>query len=162
MSHQGETCKDPVKLCKCCPTYIAHKSPSPCRGGALLRPPPSLPLRGKVAPQGRMRGNLADNALYRAIFPSPPACREGACPLRRFPLNVIPHLPPCRGRACPARNLPDTTACIHRAANPQHTPCPKIPLKICRKNQKQPLTIVIHIAIISKLFRGGHAAKSAS
>ena len=49
------------------------------------RPLPSLPLRGKVAPQGRMRGNLADNALYRAIFPSPPAGREGACPLRRFP-----------------------------------------------------------------------------
>ena len=43
------------------------------RGVALLRPPPSLPLRGKVAPQGRMRGNLADDALYRAIFPSPPA-----------------------------------------------------------------------------------------
>ena len=42
------------------------------------RPPPSLPLRGKAAPQGRMRGNLAGNALYRAIFPSPPACREGS------------------------------------------------------------------------------------
>ena len=50
----------------------------PSRGGALLRPPTSLPLWGKVAPQGRMRGNLADNALYRAIFPSPPACREGS------------------------------------------------------------------------------------
>ena len=49
----------------------------PSRGVALLRPPPSLPLRGKVAPQGRMRGNLADDALYRAIFPPPPACREG-------------------------------------------------------------------------------------
>ena len=43
-----------------------------------VRPPPSLPLRGKVAPQGRMRGNLADDALYREIFPSPPACREGS------------------------------------------------------------------------------------
>ena len=74
-----------------------------------------------------------------------------------------PYLPsPCRGRACPARNLPDTTARGHRTANPQHAPCPKIPLKICRKNQKQPLTTVIHIAIISKLSRGGHAAKSAS
>ena len=71
-------------------------------------------------------------------------------------------LPPCRGRACPARNLPDTTTCGHRTANPQHAPCPKIPLKTCRKNQKQPLTIVIHIAIIIKLSRGGHAAKSAS
>jgi len=40
------------------------------------RPPPSLPLRGKVAPQGRMRGNLTDGTLYRVIFPSPPACRE--------------------------------------------------------------------------------------
>ncbi len=50
----------------------------PSRGVALLRPLPSLPLRGNVAPQGRMRGNLADNALYRAIFPSPPACREGS------------------------------------------------------------------------------------
>ena len=67
--------------------------------------------------------------------------------------------PPCRGRACPARNLPDTTACIHRTANPQHAPCPKIPLKICRKNQKQPLTIVIHIAIIIKLSRGGSREK---
>ena len=74
-----------------------------------------------------------------------------------------PYSPPLRrGRACPARNLPDTTTCIHRTTNPQHAPCPKIPLKICRKNQKQPLTIVIHIAIISKLSRGGHAAKSAS
>ena len=70
--------------------------------------------------------------------------------------------PPCRGRACPARNLSDTTTCGHRAANPQHAHCPKIPLEICRKNQKQPLTIVIHIAIIIKLSRGGHAAKSAS
>ena len=43
-----------------------------------VRLSPSLPLRGKVAPQGRMRGNLADNALYRAIFPPPPACREGS------------------------------------------------------------------------------------
>ena len=161
MSHQGETCKDTVKLCNALPIALANP-PQPRRGRALLRPPPSLPLRGKVAPQGRMRGNLADNTLYRAIFPSPPACREGACPLRRFPLNVIPHLPPRRGRACPARNLPDTTACDQCAANPQHAPCPKIHLKICRKNQKQPLTIVIHIAIIVKLSRGGHAAKSAS
>ena len=70
--------------------------------------------------------------------------------------------PPCRGRACPARNLSDTTTCIHRTTNPQHAPLPKIPLKICRKNQKQPLTTVIHIAIIIKLSRGGHVAKSAS
>ena len=70
--------------------------------------------------------------------------------------------PPCRGRACPARNLPDTTTCGQCATNPQHASCPKILLEICRKNQKQPLTIVIHIAIIIKLSRGGHAAKSAS
>ena len=50
----------------------------PSRGVALLRPPPSLPLRGKVAPQGRMRGNLTDGTLYRVIFPSPSACREGS------------------------------------------------------------------------------------
>ena len=41
--------------------------------------------------------------------------------------------PPCRGRACPARNLSYTTTCGHRAANPQHAPCPKITLKICGK-----------------------------
>ena len=35
----------------------------------------------------------------------------------------------------------------------------KFPLKICRKNQKQPLTTVIHIAIISKLSRGGGRGK---
>ena len=50
----------------------------PSRGVALLRPPPSLPLRGKVAPQGRMRGNLTDGTPYWVIFPSPPACREGS------------------------------------------------------------------------------------
>ena len=71
-----------------------------------------------------------------------------------------PNQPPaCTGRACPARNLPDTTTCGQCAANPQHAPCPKIPLEICRKNQKQPLTIVIHIAIISKLSRGGGRGK---
>ena len=67
--------------------------------------------------------------------------------------------PPCRGRACAARNLPDTTTCGHCTTHPQHAPCPKIPLEICRKNQKQPLTIVIHIAIISKLSRGGGRGK---
>ena len=42
-----------------------------------VRPPPSLPLRGKVAPQGRMRGNLTDGTLYRVIFPSSSTCSEG-------------------------------------------------------------------------------------
>ena len=84
-------------------------------------------------------------------------CCRGGIHAARAPCHYRQPYPPplCRGRACPARNLPDTTACIHRTTNPQHAPCPKIPLKICRKNQKQPLTIVIHIAIISKLSCGG-------
>ena len=89
-----------------------------------------------------------------------PARRGGIHAARAPCLYHQPNpLPPCRGRACPARNLPDTTTCGHRTTNPQHAPCPKISLEICRKNQKQPLTIVIHIAIISKLSRGGSRGK---
>ena len=104
------------------------------------------------------------------VYPNPvgegfnPPAYPTPSPTKRFArapcLYHQPHPPPpCRGRACPARNLSDTTACGHRTANPQHAPCPKIPLEICRKNQKQPLTIVIHIAIISKLSRGGSRGK---
>ena len=101
---------------------------------------------------------------YPTQPPTQRPTRRGGIHAARAPcLYHQPHPPPPRrGRACPARNLPDTTTCGQCAANPQHAPCPKIPLKICRKNQKQPLTIVIHIAIIIKLSRGGHAAKSAS
>ena len=59
-------------------THTTNLTPATPEGLGTPGPPPSLPLRGKVAPQGRMRGNLADNALYRAIFLSPPACREGS------------------------------------------------------------------------------------
>ncbi len=101
---------------------------------------------------------------YPTPSPTQRPTRRGGIHAARAPClyHQPNHPPPCRGRACPARNLPDTTACGYRTANPQHAPCLKIPLKICRKNQKQPLTIVIHIATIIKLSRGGHAAKSAS
>ena len=79
---------------KTCPSWKPPNERFARRGGALLRPPPSLPLRGKVAPQGRMRGNLADNALYRTIFLSPPACREGSCSAR-------PQAFPCGGKVAP-------------------------------------------------------------
>ena len=93
---------------------------------------------------------------YPTPSPTQRATRRGGIHAARAPcLYHQPHSPPpCRGRACPACNLSDTTTCGHRTTNPQHAPCPKITLKICRKNQKQPLTTVIHIAIIIKLSRG--------
>ena len=98
---------------------------------------------------------------YPTQPPTQRIIRRGGIHAARAPRQYYQPNPPspCRGRACPARNLPDTTTCGQCATNPQHTPCPKIPFKICRKNQKQPLTIVIHIAIISKLSRGGSRGK---
>ena len=103
------------------------------------------------------------HCLYCPLLPPGRPCRGGIHAARAPSPYRKPYSPPLRrGRARPARNLSDTTTCGQCAANPQHAPCPKITLKICRKNQKQPLTKVIHIAIIIKLSRGGHAAKSAS
>ena len=138
-------------------TNLTHRHPV---GAGHARPatPPSHSVQPKTVGEGFIP------PAYPTQPPTQRPTRRGGIHAARAPcLYHQPHPPPpCRGRACPARMLPDTTACIHRTANPQHAPCLKIPLKICRKNQKQPLTIVIHIAIIIKLSRGGHAAKSAS
>ena len=131
--------------------------------GAGHARPATLPLHS-VQPKTVGEGFIPSGCPTQP--PTQRPARRGGIHAARAPCHYRqPYLPspPCRrGRACPARNLPDTTACGHRTTNPLHAPCPKIPLKICRKNQKQPLTTVIHIAIISKLSRGGHAAKSAS
>ena len=161
----------PLYACHYIPFYLnpVHPTPSPtkriiCRGG----------IHAARAPR-----------QYHQPNPCHPVeaghARPAALSLHPFYLKVVGEgfIPPahptpasgkrltCRGRrprrpanAVSCRSAP--TACGHRTTNPQHAPCPKIPLEICRKNQKQPLTIVIHIAIISKLSRGGHAAKSAS
>ena len=47
--------------------------------------PPSLPPRGKVAPQGRMRGELAAAARVRVISASPPLISQRAGPLTASP-----------------------------------------------------------------------------
>ena len=127
---------------------------APCRGGCL-HPPAGRRGRRPLQhnPQGFSLPQTSAAAWGQAaLHPTLPHSVG-----RAFARNSF--TPPCRGRACPARNLPDTTTCGHRTANPQHAPCPKIALKICRKNQKQPLTIVIHIAIIVKLSRGGNRGK---
>ena len=179
MSHQGETCKDPVKLCMYCPTDIAHKSPSPCRGRAYMPPahlanttnlPPCHPVgaghaRPATPPSHSVQPKTVGEGFIPPAYPTQPPTkrptRRGGIHGTRAPcLYHQPNPPPpCRGRACPARNLSDTTTCGQCETNPQHAPCPKITLKICRKNQKQPLTTVIHIAIISKLSRGGSRGK---
>ena len=48
---------------------------------------------------------------------------------------------------------------VYRPANPQHAPCPKIPVEICQKNRKTPLTKVWPLAIIIRLSRGGGRGK---
>ena len=47
--------------------------------------PPSLPPRGKVAPQGRMRGELAAAARVWVISASPPLISQRAGPLTASP-----------------------------------------------------------------------------
>ena len=47
--------------------------------------PPSLPPRGKVAPQGRMRGELAAAARVRVISASPPLISQRSGPLTASP-----------------------------------------------------------------------------
>ena len=47
--------------------------------------PPSLPPRGKVAPQGRMRGELAAAARVRVVSASPPLISQRSGPLTASP-----------------------------------------------------------------------------
>ena len=63
MSHQGETCKDPVKLCKYCPAYIAHKSPTTPKGRAYM-PPAHLAYTTNLNPPPPCRGRACRPATY--------------------------------------------------------------------------------------------------
>ena len=75
-----------------------------------------------------------------------------------YTTNLTHHHPVGAGHARPATYpIPQLVAIAQQIPN-MHL-AQKIPFKICRKNQKQPLTIVIHIAIISKLSRGGSRGK---
>ena len=140
---------------------------------------PTCPSRKPFKKRPTRRGGIH---AARAPCPhhqlSPICCAVGAGHARPSTLLLLQfNLPYCRERACPSSahclycpllppgrppHLPITTPCTYHHPPPQYTPCPKITLKICRKNQKQPLTRVILLAIIIKLSRGGHAAKSAS
>ena len=136
-----------------------HSKSGPPVGAAYMPPAHPATIANLTFRPPVGAGHVRPSALPLLQF-NLPYCREGTCPSAAHCLYCL-LLPP--GRPCSRPpHLPIATPCTYHHPPPQYTPCPKIDLKICRKNQKQPLTRVILLAIIIKLSRGGHAAKSAS
>ena len=79
----------------------------------------SLPPRGKVAPQGRMRGELAAAARVRVISASPPLISQRSGPLTASPKGEAIH------RAKPRVSSSPSIRFMHCTAAPE-LPLPRL------------------------------------